>query len=374
MAEKAAIIFVHGLFSSGRTWSKFQKLMATDTDLADFQLLNFEYPSPRLKLDPRHRIPDFDIVAAKFRTYFQIEAAQYSKVAIVTHSQGGLITQRFLAQMIINSQGHDLERIRLIALFACPNSGSEIFLAARRSAWFWHQPQERELRPLNHLVAQTHGIVINRIVHAKSVSSNECPITVLALAGEEDNVVTPASARSVFPDTGVLPGDHSSVIQPDSVEDLAYKVLKERLVATVQTEEKGRHRAVSEPGETHLRSLQIDDIIVKKGMTNVVLDVRIRNSSSAVANLTRANVRIVSREAYAASYKPSASYDVLIEEVDNSIAISHVLQPNEVDNFVLRLGFTEFNTSCGFIAELVITYNKYYTATSDPISFSSTFA
>jgi len=52
-------------------------------------------------------------------------------------------------------------------------------------------------------------------------------------AGEQDNVVTPTSAKGVFPDTGVLPGDHFTIIQPDSIRHRAYLALKGILIGAV---------------------------------------------------------------------------------------------------------------------------------------------
>jgi len=119
--------------------------------------------------------------------------------------------------------------------------------------------------------------------------------------------------------------------------------------------------------------LAIDDINVRKGGSNVELNVRLRNAGSAVANVTRAVVDIVDRQPAAAAYQPSASYDMLIDGPQNSIPVAHVLQANEVDSFVLRLGFTKFNTSCWFTATLSLRYNGDLEAESRPFSFDSCF-
>src|SRR5262249_21135708 len=80
-------------------------------------------------------------------------------------------------------------------------------------------------------VVDAQQVVLNRIVHAYGVGAGECRIPILAYAGESDNIVTPASARSVFPDTGVLPGDHFSIIRPDSNKHRSYKDLKSEILA-----------------------------------------------------------------------------------------------------------------------------------------------
>src|SRR5438034_4344200 len=116
--------------------------------------------------------------------------------------------------MLTNGRGQDLQRIRRIVMFACPSSGSDVFILARRWTPFWRNPQERDLRPINEAVTEAQKIVLSPVVHAESVAADQRPIPIVAYAGESDNVVTPTSARGVFPDTGVIPGDHSSIVRP----------------------------------------------------------------------------------------------------------------------------------------------------------------
>ncbi|SEG83477.1 Alpha/beta hydrolase family protein [Thermomonospora echinospora] len=230
--QQVAVVFVHGLFSSARTWGAFRYLVETDPDLAGLELFDFEYPSPKFRLNPLKRIPDFTTLADSLQTF--LETLEHAQVILVSHSQGGLIVQRYLARMVMGARGHELARIRRVVMFACPNSGSEIFLTLRRSVPGWRHPQERQLRPLDEAVAETQRVVINRVIHAGKVASDQCPVPVRAYAGEEDNVVTPASARGVFPHTGVLPGDHFSIIRPDSASHRAYLTLKDNITAALR--------------------------------------------------------------------------------------------------------------------------------------------
>jgi len=192
-----AVVFIHGLFSSAGVWEPFDRLIEADQELAQFQVLHFEYSSPRFNWNPLRRIPDYDVLADSLRTYLEIEAGDRTHIVLVSHSQGGLIIQRFLARMISNGRGHELSRIRRVVMFACPNSGSQIFIIARRRAMIWRHVQEQELRPINSAVTDAQQIVLSRIVHAQRVGPDECPIPIVAFAGEMDNIVTPASARGV---------------------------------------------------------------------------------------------------------------------------------------------------------------------------------
>lgn len=120
-------------------------------------------------------------------------------------------------------------------------------------------------------------------------------------------------------------------------------------------------------------ALTIDDVIISQHATYLLLDIRLRNAGSTTANITRADLHVIRRVAYAAAYQPSASYDLLLSDEHNVISIAHVLRPEEVDSFNIRLGFTPFNTSCGFEAELILTYNGDFQTVSKPFTFQSSF-
>ena len=112
---------------------------------------------------------------------------------------------------------------------------------------------------------------------------------------------------------------------------------------------------------------------IEKGWNCVKLDVRLRNAGTETVNVTRADLHVMKRVPYAGVYKASARYDLILEAEHNMVALAHVLQPNEVDRFVLRVGFSKWNTSCGFEAELILSYNGGYEARSKRFQFSSTF-
>jgi pimeloyl-ACP methyl ester carboxylesterase len=250
---RCVIVFVHGLFSSGNVWGSFERLIGSDPALKDFDILGFEYASPRFNLSPLRRIPDFNVLADSLETYLRVEARDYSVVVLVSHSQGGLIVQRYIHRMIAAGRGHELERIRGVVLFACPNSGSEVFLTLRRTMVLWRNPQESALRPINEAVTEAQQAILNRVVHATSIAADQCPINIVAYAGDSDNVVTPTSARGVFPRTGVIPGDHFTIIRPDSSTHRSYTTLRSELLAILDStdsrrEYSGSDATLMEPG------------------------------------------------------------------------------------------------------------------------------
>ncbi len=120
--------------------------------------------------------------------------------------------------------------------------------------------------------------------------------------------------------------------------------------------------------------LNIDDVIISTADAHVVLDVRVRNTGGRTVNITRANLHVIHRMPFASVYHPSAAYDLLLQnEGDNQIAIAHVLSPDTVDRFLVRVGFTPYNTSCGFAARLILTYDGTREVSSGELRFASIF-
>ncbi|MGW1914310.1 alpha/beta fold hydrolase [Streptomyces sp. NPDC002076] len=227
--KQLCVVFVHGFISSSNVWGPFLRLLEDDQDLDFVRPLLFTYDTRLWQPDPRKQIPTFDTTADNLAQYLKSTAGDCGRIVLVAHSQGGLVVQRYLARMLGRGRGEDLRRIRRVILFACPNNGAEFGKAFQR-AFLRKNPQADQLRPLVEQVSDTLGIVINQVVHAQEVSGHSCPIPFTVYAGESDNIVPPASARSVFPDAWTLPGDHSSVVKPDSHEHRAYEALKQEIL------------------------------------------------------------------------------------------------------------------------------------------------
>ncbi|MGW6697242.1 alpha/beta fold hydrolase [Nocardia sp. NPDC055049] len=227
MDGRLTIIFVHGLFSSGATWDRLAQLVHDDGDMGDVDILRYEYPTPKVSFSPARSVPTFDDAADGFATFMKNFVSPTAKIVIVCHSQGGLIVQRFLSRSIQRGLVQQLERIELILMFACPNAGSEFFITFRKSAGFWRNTHERSLRPLNREVTEARSIVLQKIVYADPEDPKSLHIPIVLYAGDSDGIVSTSSARDGFPpdNTGVLPGDHFSIIKPTSKNDAVYKTL-----------------------------------------------------------------------------------------------------------------------------------------------------
>jgi pimeloyl-ACP methyl ester carboxylesterase len=234
LTERVAVVFVHGLFSSAQTWSAFNTLMRDDPALGDFDRFEFDYWTPLFKFNPLRRIPNYTAIADTLLTFLETRTSDYRKIALVTHSQGGLIVQRYLARRLAGGHGEELGRISRIVMYACPNNGSQTLLALRRYARFWVNPQEQALRPFNEEIHETRRIVHLQVVNATAMTSSTAPIPVAAYAGNMDGIVPLSSAQDVFPDAAALPGDHFTIIKPDSPDHLSYLALRRHLLQLVE--------------------------------------------------------------------------------------------------------------------------------------------
>lgn len=240
MPDKS-LVFIHGFRSSTGAWTKLIQLLRDDQELDGVQIFTFGYATsvkPKSRLSTT-RVPNNDDIAQMLESYLAAKVPA-GEVAVVTHSQGGLILQRFLAWMLNEGRGHDLASIRLIVMLACPNLGSEYLDSVRTAAGLRHHPQARDLHPLNIDVTAAHRKVLNSIDQAEGVSANECKIPIYAYAGSEDNVVTPASAQDSFRHISVLAGGHSSILDPDAPDNFTFSMLKtllrEHFLAPAETE------------------------------------------------------------------------------------------------------------------------------------------
>lgn len=252
------IVFVHGLFSAAEVWDTFQALLKSDDSLLPVDCFFFEYPSPKVRLSLRRKIPDFDDLADRLRTFIRSRCAFERPIIVVSHSQGGLIVQRFLARSLEKEQYEEIRAIKMIVMYACPNAGSDILLSIRRGLIVWRHSQERELRPLNRMVTETRGTILRKIINADPDDPNSFHTPMYFYAGEEDNIVTSVSALDVFPAeyTGVISGDHSTIIQPASADGESYRVLRRHIRQVAEAYDSEKESSASlEPADGEISDI-----------------------------------------------------------------------------------------------------------------------
>ena len=219
MPDKS-LVLIHGFGSTVKVWAKLIRRIHDDPDLSKIRVFTFGYPSPRKPRWPFSpiRVPGYDDIAQTLELYLADEVPT-GDLAIMTHSQGGLILQRFLARMLNEGRGLELRRIRLIVMLVCPNEGSKYLGLVRTAAGLRRHAQGRELYPLTTDVVEARRTVLNQIDKVEGVGLRHCGIPMYAYAGSQNNVVSRSSAQDGFANVSVLPGGHSSILDVDAPDN-----------------------------------------------------------------------------------------------------------------------------------------------------------
>ncbi|WLS43263.1 alpha/beta fold hydrolase [Micromonospora profundi] len=223
--DNTTLVLVHGFWSSTATWHKLARRLGDDPRLAGLRLHSFGYESPRLRLPLSWtRIPDYHDIAQSLSAELTFRVP-HGDLVLATHSQGGLIVQRFLAWMANEGRARELARIRLIIMLACPNQGSDYGRSIRRMTGFGRHAQARDLQTLSADVAAAQRTVQRQIVAAIRLSDRECPIPIHAYAGRSDNIVRRPSAQGGFTHVSTIPGNHFSILDPEAKGNITAAVI-----------------------------------------------------------------------------------------------------------------------------------------------------
>ena len=198
---EATLVTVHGFWSTPATWNRLGAVWQADGELEGLRIHGFGYPSPKKRRLPLSwtRIPDFDDLAQMLAAEYATKLGTASSIAFVTHSQGGLILQRFLAWMISEGRARELARIRTVIMLACPNGGSQYLASIRHALGYGRHPQAANLEVLSKQVADSQRAVLARIVHASGVDDHQCriPFHVYAAGSDVRDVAFSPDGRRV---------------------------------------------------------------------------------------------------------------------------------------------------------------------------------
>ena len=135
--------------------------------------------------------------------------------------------------MLTEGRGRELAGIHAIVMLSCPNEGSEYLASIRAMTGMNRHPQAGQLKVLESEADEARRIVLRQVVNATGVDARQCLIPFYVYSGRTNNVVLRQSALSAFPFAEVLPGDHSTILDPGSPGNLTLETLKRHLLQAV---------------------------------------------------------------------------------------------------------------------------------------------
>ncbi len=213
-----AVVFVHGFTGDVRkTWNTIPDFLHAESKLAGWDLFGFGYRSTGWLdiLNVWSADANLEIIAKELIAAADTELRGYKRLALVAHSMGGLVVQRALVQ------SQDLrDRVSHLVLFGTPSAG---LVKASLISW-WKQQT-------NNMSASGDFIRDLRKEWTRLDLTARLPFF-LAVAGENDQFVPPASSLGPFPEKHqrVVPGNHVSMLQSASADAAAVKILLRALM------------------------------------------------------------------------------------------------------------------------------------------------
>ena len=196
----ADLVVMHGFWSSQATWDRLIDRLGDDPELTGLRIHAFPYESPKLRwpLSPA-RIPDYNDIAQSLPAYLATHAPGNTPIAIVTHSQGGLILQRFLAWMLTEGRGRELARIRLAVMLSCPTKARSTCIPSAPSSG-----SVITLKPANSPSLTARSAKLAGLCYVKSLTLLSL-MTAIALSPSTPTLVEPTTSsganllRASFP-------------------------------------------------------------------------------------------------------------------------------------------------------------------------------
>src|SRR5262245_32042471 len=222
---KGVVLFVHGFGSSSKSWQPLLNLFEEDARITSrYDFMTWDYPTTWVNLSVLGRIPRLQELGRGLGDRIALDDIQDRELTLVGHSQGGLVIQSWIAEMLQRGEGSRLKHVRQVVLFATPSHGSTVAMGLRRIlSTFFTNPQERTLRVLSPEIADIVDVIRSRVVEATKDGDNSWRIPIHAFCGLEDGIVLEASARGVFDSVFSVRGNHFTILQPVDAQDDRYR-------------------------------------------------------------------------------------------------------------------------------------------------------
>ena len=215
--SKRLVLFIHGIRGTSKTtWQLFPGMIKEDCDLAaKYDVETFDYSTGLFG-----SYPSLPIVARSLKTEIETRYGSYSDIAVIAHSQGGLIARQYIADAINSGQRLPVRRL---LTFATPHLGS---ILASFGKWVPGVSQQAKA-----LALDSDFIIL--LAAAWSRAKADTRVSTKYVIAADDQLVGPTSAAGPTwsPHTDALTGqDHGSAVKPASARDTAFQIAKRFLL------------------------------------------------------------------------------------------------------------------------------------------------
>lgn len=214
---KKLVLFIHGLGGSAKgTWKNFPVLIGSDPALADqYDVAAFEYSTGGIGSKP-----SLAKIAAILKTEVDNRYPAYSDIALIAHSQGGLVARYYIAERL--NSGQPLRVSRLLT-FATPHQGSGF------ASWLRHVPlasqQAEDLDP------NSDFLLALAVAWGQAKPEQRGLLTKYVVAAG-DAIVGQVSAMGQWdPGYEVVGGDgHLAVVKPETADHTSLLIARKFLL------------------------------------------------------------------------------------------------------------------------------------------------
>ena len=221
------IILIHGLggkrYGNKSTWGNFPKYLFDDFLNIDVGLYEYQTLFRRI---PFFKSMDFNEEATVLADILR-ENTDYSKIIIIAHSLGGILSLGAIRHFFTSGQTECLSKICGLFLMASPQAGA---------LWI---PRWLSIFSKDFHILRAHSQYITKIGKMLTNSFNieevntgrKYHIPIWAVRGGNDNWVDKFSATSGVPDKQCLTstGTHKTVVKPTSKESQEYEFVVNRI-------------------------------------------------------------------------------------------------------------------------------------------------
>ena len=213
---KKLVLFVHGLGGAADgTWQRFPELIREDTELTElYDVRAFEYSSGAIGSKP-----SLAICSVSLKTEIESRYTEYSDIALIAHSQGGLVARHYIAERL--NSGQPLRVSRLLT-FATPHQGSGFASLLKRVPFASQQAEDLD----------PNSLFLHELGVAWGQAKADRRVLTRYVVAADDAIVGPVSGRGAWSPAYqvVSRAGHKSIVKPGTADSTSFLITKKFLL------------------------------------------------------------------------------------------------------------------------------------------------